>query len=253
LALHRSGELGAYRRGYENGFRTLGRQALLEPIEWTEDDWFRAKGGDLSQPMAKPRNGKTGPSGTALSDDFSSNKFGIQWAFHSPGPGELKRVTYGDKALSLTAAGSSPADSSPLTCGVVDRAYQVEVSLKLQGEAEAGLLLFYNHKAFVGMGFNSEAIKSFQYAEEQSWARIPLKTRSLRMRITNDHQVITYEYSQDAGRTWVRHPTRMEVSGLNHNVFGGFLSSKVGIYCAGSGKVQLSDYRYRALSDTHQR
>jgi xylan 1,4-beta-xylosidase len=225
LALHRSGELGAYRRGYENGFRTLGRQALLEPIEWTEDDWFRAKGGDLSQPMAKPRNGKTGPSGTALSDDFSSNKFGIQWAFHSPGPGELKRVTYGDKALSLTAAGSSPAD----------------------------LLLFYNHKAFVGMGFNSEAIKSFQYAEEQSWARIPLKTRSLRMRITNDHQVITYEYSQDAGRTWVRHPTRMEVSGLNHNVFGGFLSSKVGIYCAGSGKVQLSDYRYRALSDTHQR
>ena len=40
--------------GYENGFWTLGRQALLDPVEWTDDGWFRAKGGDLSQPIAKP-------------------------------------------------------------------------------------------------------------------------------------------------------------------------------------------------------
>ncbi|HMA51286.1 MAG TPA: family 43 glycosylhydrolase, partial [Magnetospirillaceae bacterium] len=31
--------------GIENSFRTLGRQTLLEPIEWTKDGWFRAKGG----------------------------------------------------------------------------------------------------------------------------------------------------------------------------------------------------------------
>ncbi|MBW8882858.1 MAG: family 43 glycosylhydrolase, partial [Asticcacaulis sp.] len=62
--------------GYENGFRTLGRQTLLEPAEWTKDGWFRAKGGDLSKPLAKPKGGKTGPSGHALSDDFSSNRFG---------------------------------------------------------------------------------------------------------------------------------------------------------------------------------
>ena len=246
----KSGDWWMVYHGYENGFRTLGRQALLEPIEWTDDGWFHAKGGDLSQPIAKPRHGKTSASGAALSDDFSRNKFGTQWAFHNPGANELARVGYGKKVLELAAAGNSPVDSSPLTCGVVDRAYQVEVSLQLEGDAEAGLLLFYNHKAFVGMGFTAEAIKSFQYAEEQSWARIPIKTRSLRMRITNDHQVITYEYSQDAGRTWVRHPTRMEVSGLNHNVFGGFLSLRVGIYCAGSGKVQLRDFQYRALSET---
>ncbi len=39
--------------GYENGYRTLGRQCLLEPIEWTRDGWFKAKGGDLSAPMPK--------------------------------------------------------------------------------------------------------------------------------------------------------------------------------------------------------
>lgn len=236
--------------GYENGFRTLGRQALLEPIEWTEDGWFRATGGDLSQPMRKPRQGKAGPHSAALSDDFSHNKFGLQWNFHNPGKDEMARVAYRENRLELNAKGTSPVDSAPLTCGVVDRAYQMEIGLTLIGDAEAGLLLFYNHKAFVGMGFTPEAVKSFQYAEEQTWARIPLKTRSLRMRITNDHQVITYEYSQDAGRTWTRHPTRMEVSGLNHNVFGGFLSLRAGIYCAGKGKVQLQDFRYRAIAGT---
>lgn len=233
---------------YENGFRTLGRQTILEPIEWTEDGWFRAMGGDLSRPLPKPLPASTGAHGIALSDDFARNKIGSQWCFHQPGAQEMARVVYGKKMLDLKAKGTSPADSSPLTCGVGDRAYQVEVDFTLVGDAEAGLLLFYNHKAFVGMGFTAEAIKSFQYAEEQSWARIPLKTRNLRMRITNDRQVITYEYSQNNGRSWTRHPTRMEVSGLNHNVFGGFLSLKVGIYCAGSGKVQLRDFRYSAIA-----
>jgi xylan 1,4-beta-xylosidase len=34
--------------GYENGFRTLGRQGLLEPMRWTQDGWPQATGGDLS-------------------------------------------------------------------------------------------------------------------------------------------------------------------------------------------------------------
>lgn len=40
--------------GFENGYLTLGRQTLLEPIEWTADGWFQAKGGDLSRPLPKP-------------------------------------------------------------------------------------------------------------------------------------------------------------------------------------------------------
>jgi xylan 1,4-beta-xylosidase len=65
--------------GYENGFRTLGRQTLLEPVEWTSDGWFRATGGDLSKPLPKPRGGRHTLARVALSDDFSTNKFGTQW------------------------------------------------------------------------------------------------------------------------------------------------------------------------------
>jgi xylan 1,4-beta-xylosidase len=232
---------------YENGFRTLGRQTILEPIEWTDDGWFRVTGGDLSQPMRKPLPSSKGVAGMALSDDFSRNKMGVQWCFHNPGEQEMGRVQYHKKMLELSARGTSPADSSPLTCGVGDRAYQVEVSFNLQGNAEAGLLLFYNHKAFVGLGFTAQTLKIFQSAEELSWARVAINTRTLRMRMTNDHHVITYEYSLDQGKTWTRYPTRMEVSGIHQNVFGGFLSLKVGLYCTGQGKVQLSDFRYKAL------
>lgn len=234
--------------GYENGFRTLGRQTLLEPMEWTEDGWFRALGGDLSKPLAKPKGGKAGPAGRALSDDFKRDRFGVQWAFHDPAPDEMRRVRYTARGLAIAGRGASPADSRPLTCTVGDRNYEVELTLELDGQAESGLLLFYNHKAFVGLGFTPELVKTFEYAEEQSWMRAKRATTSVRVRMTNDEHVVTFRYSHDDGKTWVLHGLRMEVSGIHHNVFGGFLSLKVGIYSAGGGSVVLRDFSYRALA-----
>ncbi len=237
--------------GYENGFRTLGRQALLEPVEWTQDGWLRAKGGDLSLPMRKPTSTAAGKPGYALSGPLSRERFGVQWCFHQPGANEMQRVSHQGDLLRLTAAGSSPADSSPLTCIVGDRAYQVEVTLELDGAgAEGGILLFYNPRAFVGLGFTADTVKTYQYSEELEWARQPRKTQRVRVRLTNDANVITYEYSHDDGRTWVLHGTRMEVSGIHHNVFGGFLSLRVGLYSVGQGRVGFSDFAYRAIPET---
>lgn len=236
--------------GYENGFRTLGRQTLLEPIEWTDDGWLRATGGDLGQPLPKPKGGRAVAHGLALSDDFSSDKFGLQWAFHDPSPDEMDRVRYIGKALELQGKGRSPADSPPLTCIAVDRAYQVEVTMELLGEVEGTFLLYYNSKAFVGVGFTGEKAKTYQYAATEEWASVPLLGRRIRARITNDRNVITFHYSIDGGETWIRHPTRMEVSGLNHNVFGGFLSLRVAICSLGAGRLRLGQFVYRALDET---
>ena len=234
--------------GYENGFRTLGRQTLLEPIEWTADGWFRAKGGDLSRPMAKPKGGKAGPNGFALSDDFKKSRFGVQWSFHDPAPNEMERAKFDPQGLLVAAKGKSPTDSPPLTCPVGERSYEAEVTIDLVGNAEGGLLLFYNHKAFVGVGFTPEVIKTFASAEEQGWMRGKSPGRRMRLRVTNIENVVTYRYSFDEGKTWQLHGLRMEVSGIHHNVFGGFLSLKLGIYSAGEGSIRLSDFKYRALN-----
>lgn len=58
---------------------------------------------------------------------------------------------------------------------------------------------------------------------------------------------VSFHYSHDHGAHWTQHPWQMEVSGFHHNVFGGFLSLRVGAYAAGSGEVALRSFTYRGL------
>ena len=58
---------------YENGYRTLGRQMLLLPIEWTADGWFRVPPGitaDSAIPMPIP--GTVQQPFADPSDDFTT-------------------------------------------------------------------------------------------------------------------------------------------------------------------------------------
>ena len=230
--------------GYENGFRTLGRQTLLDPVEWTRDGWFHAKGGTLSQAMTKPRKGSPGPSGIALSDDFSTSRFGVQWSFFNPGPDEMKRARYEGRALAIAGKGAALADSSPLTFLVGDRSYEAEITLDIGDGAQAGICLFYSERMFCGIGFSNSQMFTYNYGMEHSWMRQDITTRTVRLRVTNHANIVTF-YCQRNGEAWVKHPWQMEVSGYHHNVFGGFLSLKFGVYCVGTGEVKLRDFVYR--------
>jgi xylan 1,4-beta-xylosidase len=234
---------------YENGFRPLGRQTILEPMEWTADGWPRALGGDLSRPLPKPGGGTAGPAGFPLSDDFGRNHFGTQWSFFEPAPDEMSRVKFEPRGLSLAGRGKSPADSSPLLCTVGDRAYEAEITVELDDDSVGGLLLFYNHKAFVGVGFDGKQIRTIAQSEDLDWMRPPLAQRSVRLKVTNDKDVVTFRYSPDGGKSWKLVDLRMEVSGYNHNTFGGFLALRIGLYSAGKGQARFSDFRYRGLAE----
>jgi len=76
--------------------------------------------------------------------------------------------------------------------------------------------------------------------------RSPNTSRRIRFRLLNVDNVVTWFHSHDDGKNWIRNEMRMEVSGLHHNVFGGFLSLRVGVYAAGAGRAILRDFRYRA-------
>ena len=232
--------------GYENGFRTLGRQTLLEPIEWSGDGWFHATGGRLDKPMAKPLGGPAGASGLALSDDFSTDKFGLQWSFFNPGMGEAKRARYEKQALVISAKGSTVADCSPLTFIVGDRSYEASITLEPGDGAQAGITLFYSERMFCGFGFSKQQMYTYNYGQEHAWMRQDLPVGSVRLKLVNRANVVTFYYSRDGG-AWVKHPWQMEVSGFHHNVFGGFLCLKFGVYCIGAGEVKLRDFVYTAL------
>jgi xylan 1,4-beta-xylosidase len=232
--------------GYENGFWTLGRQTLLDPVEWTSDGWLKARGGDLSRPLRKARNDIDSHHGIALSDDFSANKFGTQWSFYDPGADEMQRVRYESNALVIKCKGTEPRDSSPLTFLTGDQSYRVSCDLQIEPNARAGILLFYNRRLYCGLGFDAKRFVMHRYGLERDGRKPADITDRLQLRITNDRHIVTIHYSTD-GQQWKKFDVQMEVSGYHHNVAGDFLSLRPGIYAAGSGEVRVRNVRYEAL------
>jgi len=234
--------------GYENGFHTLGRQTLLAAVEWTPDGWFRAKDVDDGAPLPKPQGGSVLPHGLRLSDDFSTNKFGVQWSFFKGEAHEMDRVRYLGRTLELKAKGSSPANTSPITFLAGDQAYQLEVDMDVDDQAQAGVLLFYNDKLYAGMGVNAKNFVLHRYGMDQrNSPKPPGMHNTLRMRVTNNRHILTIHTSTDNGATWLKYGTQMDVSGYHHNVAYGFMSLRPALYAAGRGAVRFSNLTYRAL------
>ena len=232
--------------GYENGFWTLGRQALLDPIEWTADGWFRMTGGDLSQPLPKPRGGSAVTPGLKLSDDFATLAMGSKWNFFRPSATERDRARVSGGALLLTATGTAPSDSAPLLLTAGDLAYQFECDIEIEPGGTAGLLLFYDDKLYCGLGFDEHRFVTHQYGIERGRPANP-HGRRMRMRVANKRHIVAFHTSGDGGRTWQRFDRGMEVSGYNHNVRGGFLMLRPGLYSAGRGTARFRDFRFEAL------
>jgi len=237
---------------YENGFQTLGRQTLLEPIEWLDDGWFRTAGYDPGRPIPKPVPGSRGEHGAALSDDFSTNRIGTQWAFYRPanasGPAtaDTSRVRYENGSLVLTAVGSSPRDSAPLSVVTGDQAYEVSVEIDADAGATAGLLLFYNQRLYAGLGFSATNFIMHSYGLDRPGAKPAGLGQRLHLRLRNDRHIVTIDYSVD-GRAWQRYDRGMELSGYHHNVAYDFLSLRPALYAAGAGEVRFRNFVYRAL------
>jgi xylan 1,4-beta-xylosidase len=98
---------------------------------------------------------------------------------------------------------------------------------------------------FCGIGFSNTQMFTYIYGQEQSWMRQDMAAQTVRLRVTNHANIVTFYYQRN-GEAWIKHPWQMEVSGYHHNVLGGFLSLKFGVYCTGTGEAKLRDFVYRA-------
>ncbi|MEJ6011530.1 family 43 glycosylhydrolase [Novosphingobium aquae] len=233
--------------GFENGYWTLGRQCLLDPVEWTKDGWFRMTGGDLSRPIRKPRGGTALRHGMALSDDFSAPlALGSKWSFFRPAPDEAKRLRVDGGALHFAGKGAAPSSGSPLLLIAGDTSYRFECDIEIAPGGTAGLVLFYDDKLYAGLGFDEKRFVTHQYGIERGRPANP-HGRRMRLRVTNRQHIVSYHTSGDGGQTWQRFDRGMEVSGYHHNVRGGFLMLRPGLYSAGPGEAVFRDFRFEAL------
>lgn len=241
----RAGKWWMVYHAYENGYYTLGRQTLLEPVEWTADGWFKVAGADPAAPIVKPA-GDRGPHGFPFSDDFSRSRMGTQWSFYAGDVADRDRYRYENNTLVLKGKGAGPADSSPLWFANGDHAYQMEVEIEADANASGGLLVFYSRRLYAGLGFSARNMRLHLYGTDRTSSKPAHLGQRLWIRLTNDRHIVRLDYSAD-GQKWERYDRGIEVSGYHHNVAGEFLSLKPAIYASGEGEVRFRNFRYRAL------
>lgn len=237
---------------YENGYRTLGRQAILEPLEWTEDGWLRATVKDLTKPIAMPQGGSNvNPDGQPMSDDFSKNNIGTQWRFADAASGESNRASFADKALTLQAKGTSYATSSPLTIVPGDRAYEATIQVSLAGATEAGIMLFVDQALFAGIGYNGQRVTTYAKGSGPGNG-LAVSTGTIWLKVMNLHHDLVM-YSSTDGQNWTKTNSNLEISGYHHNVARDRPPTeglRLGLYAYGSGNAVFRDFQYRVIENS---
>ena len=168
------------------------------------------------------------------------------WSFHAPGRGERDRLTIDGDDIILTGKGTGPADASPLCLLTGDHRYEFSARLDLvDDDARGGLLLFFNSRLFLGLGYDGSAMITYSGGQPSHWREPVPSGRSLHLRIRNDEHIVSLFYSVD-GETWTRHGIRFETSGYHANTAGDLLSLRPALFAAGPGTVRFADVRYAA-------
>jgi xylan 1,4-beta-xylosidase len=229
--------------GYLNGYHTLGRQTILEPIEWTSYGWCRTAS------ATSPEKELPLPAGEAIAasftgtDDFKGTGLGLHWQCNGEFPGERFRVRDG---VVTAACREEDAQRSPLLFMTKDTSYEVTLEASVAGEAEARLMLYYDENAWLGIGASATGVRHLRSFKK--YAAKPYGGDKIFLRIRNDQHLVYFYYSED-GITWSRYDKIVDASGFHHNTLGGFLSLRIGLDAVGDGIVQYHRFTYTALNN----
>ena len=226
---------------YENGYRTLGRQLLLLPVTWTADGWFRVEpeiAVDSAIPMPVP--GKSQDAFADPSDNFDSAELGLHWGFWHEY--DTTRFETGKQFLRLAARGKRLEDTSVLSTPVGGHSYTVEVDVEIDSGCEAGLLLFYNSEHATGITLGPEGV-GVRLANGYALGTGETKSTRATLRVVNDRQEVDFYFRLPNG-PWRRAEESAEISGMHHNVLGGFLDVRPALSAWGAGGATFRSFRY---------
>lgn len=229
---------------YEKDFYNMGRQTLLEPLEWTADGWFKVPEGVTAHGAIKRPSLPASATTHQLSDDFAGTTLKPHWKFfngYDPGRFRLKSNT-----LIMQAKGSGVGSSSPMLCVPSHHCYTADVEIHIEGNATAGLVLFYNNSYHSGiLADNNDVLanlRGWQFPTEKN----VIKGRVF-LRLKNINNLVDMYYSTD-GDKWIKIENSIDVSSMHHNVLSGFMSLRIGLCAYGEGTVSFKNFKYAPIS-----
>jgi len=228
--------------GYRNGLPTLGRNTLMEPVEWTPDGWPRAQtGARRGEPMPAPMGVAQRPM-IGLSDDFRAPTLKATWGAWNET--DMSRFGVGQGALAVRAKGDSPGQSSPLTIMARDASYQVQVVATPQNDCGAALGLFYSPEHWLFAELKSGQLRV--YGAKQTLATRAWKAGMAHLKIVNRHNRVDFLASEN-GRDWQSLVADFDVSGFNNSALHGFQCLRPALAASGTGDARFADFSYRPL------
>lgn len=224
---------------YAGGYASLGRQTLIEPVEWTSDGWFRTtKNAKLPEASSSIKHGFN------LSDDFTADKLGLQWTFHKEYAPEAVKV--GGGKLTLQGKGSALKDARHLLITAEDKAYDVQVQVK-HGGKQSGLVLFYTEEHFSGVAFDGKSFTVYDDGKAVKTAKNAAGKQPY-IRLRNLGQRLTVQVGSD-GKAWQTLAEGIDVAKLNHNTLHdihAFVALRPSLVVAGKGKAEFSHFQYKS-------
>lgn len=219
---------------YANNNHPMGRQTLIEPVEWTSDGWFRPATTPANLPESKTAE-------NVISDRFYSPELGWQWTMwrdYNP-----EAVSSGNGKLTLTAHGNNPGEATVMLVTAMHKNYIVSTDIDLASSAEGGLMLFYNENAYAGLMADTKHF--YLYTAKDKFTKLPNKYgRKFKVKLHNRANHLSVYVSAD-GNFWQTLGTDIDVSFMHHNQFKGFFALRPALVAQGRGKVNFSDFIYR--------
>ncbi|MHA7963968.1 family 43 glycosylhydrolase [Paenibacillus sp. CAU 1782] len=224
---------------YEKDYYTLGRQTLIEPIEWTRDGWFTTRDEISEKDKSACESIQAVEPKIEALPLIVASRLGLNWHFF--GGNRLSGFTINDNQLELDAV---PADRiEPLLCIPSNHAYTAEVTVSICGNAIGTLGLFYKPGFHYGLGFDGKDV--FAVRNQNQSERTPLRGKSVTLRIINDHHEVSLYFREREGM-WNKLDHGYETSGFHHNVLGDFLSLRIALHACGEGKITFGEFAYHS-------
>jgi xylan 1,4-beta-xylosidase len=221
--------------GIPNGFRTLGRSTLAEPVEWDNDAWYYVP---EKWPSGWEKNIEIN---MPLSDEFFGDKLNIHWQFYKEY--DENRIRFNEGKLEMKGAGDHPGNSYPLTFIPRDSAYEIETKIEISGNARGGIMFFVSEDEYLGLSVNANgAVKR----EQQNFKRYrntdepETGTNRVGFKIVNNCQDVRFYYKTE-GKDWKQMQPGMEVSQ------NGII--RPALFVHGNGNAKFDYMRYRILKD----
>lgn len=182
----------------------MGRMLIMEPIEWTEDGWFRIPEGvktDDALPM--PKNGKKVLHGYTLKPDMTQPDKLFAW--EAPASVTVPdRFSFKEDGLHIGAEGEDLNTSEPLLYSAGFTAYEAVARVRVSGGAGGGITMYAAPHACCGIALKDGFIRVFDQDKPLLKKRFNLRewnSDEVYLKVRYKDNTVSHWYSAD-GKDW---------------------------------------------------